>query len=118
MRSSARSPRTPTRRTTPRRSSATAPGTGRWPRTSSTASAGRHSIVERVRSDRVLGSVREHPRCSVPTHAFLSPEQVREDFDRIADAGPEPETEAGTAALEALLADLPPLETALDLGCG
>ena len=54
----------------------------------------------------------------MPTLDFPSPEQVREDFDRIAAAGPEPETEAGAAALEALLADLPPLETALDLGCG
>lgn len=54
--------------------------------------------------------------CAVPS--FPTADQVREDFDRIAAAGPEPETEAGVAAIARLLAGLPAVDAALDLGCG
>ena len=55
---------------------------------------------------------------TVPPHDFPTPEQVRDDFDRIAAAGPGPEGEAGAETLDAMLADLAPVESALDLGCG
>ena len=55
---------------------------------------------------------------AVPPHDYPTREQVRDDFDRIASAGPGPEGETGAAALDALLDGLPPVDTALDLGCG